>query len=373
MPISYHDMLTLFQTSLTPLHVTTSLPLFEALGHISAEDVHARFELPKTAISLRDGYAFELQNSSRVALTSCTMVSTGDALLESMDVVISTEEAMIDQEHLVVPLHVHSGWHIKKRGEDIALQECLVKAYEPLSAYKLTALAAQGITHVTTVCKPKVAIVSIGSHLTPLGEPLKHNALYNSNAISLGARVRDLGGDICAIETIVDEERVIVDTLNALQATADIIITTGALSHTDGIARLLAQRYFKMLFHEVAITPAKPSALSRLNNSLILHLPGLPLGSLLGFELIGVPLFRALLGQKNLLPRTYTQINSTALKCRPACVSAIPGFSDGTTFTCAPHYEAGRLNVLSQCNGYIRVENQERVEQEEHVNFVPFT
>lgn len=373
MPISYHDMLTLFQKSITPLHVKTSLPLFDALNRISAEDVYARFELPKTAISLRDGYAFNLTNSPHVALKSCTIVSTGDALLESMEAVISTEEACIEKEHLVVPLNVNAGWHIKKRGEDISLAECLVKAYEPLSAYKLTALAAQGITHVEVLHKPKIAIVSIGNHLTPLGEPLKENALYNSNAISLGARVMDLGGEICAIETIDDDERVILTTLNALQDKADVIITTGALSHTDGIACLLARGCFEKLFHEVSITPAKPSALSRLNTTLILHLPGLPLGSLLGFELIGVPMFRALMGQKELEPRTYTQINSTALKCRPSCVSAIPGFSDGTTFTCAPHYEAGRLNALSQCNGYIRIEDKERVEQGQSISFVPFT
>lgn len=372
MPISYHEMLTLFQTSITPLHVKTSLPLFEALNRISAEDIFAHFELPKTAISLRDGYAFELQSSPHIALKSCTLVSTGDALLESVDAVISTEEACIEDEHLVVPLDVNSGWHIKKKGEDIALQECLVKVHEPLSAYKLTALAAQGITHVEVLHKPRVAIVSIGSHLTPLGTPLKHNALYNSNAISLGARVMDLGGEICAVETIIDDETVILETLNTLQSKADIIITTGALSHTDGIARLLSKRSFEMLFHEVAITPAKPSALSRLNKTLVLHLPGLPLGSLLGFELIGVPLFRALLGQKNLLPQAYTHVNGTALKCRPFCVSAIPGFSDGTTFTCAPHYEAGRLNALSQCNGYIRVDNQERIKQGQKVAFVPF-
>lgn len=61
----------------------------------------------------------------------------------------------------------------QKKGEDIALQECLVKTYESLSAYKLTALAAQGLTHVAVLRKPRVAIVSIGSHLTPFGRTFK--------------------------------------------------------------------------------------------------------------------------------------------------------------------------------------------------------
>ena len=372
MPIPYHEMLTLLQTSVKPLHVKTSLPLFEALGRINAAPIYAHFELPRSAISLRDGYAFELQNNSKIPLSQTTLVSTGDALLESMNAVISTEEAAIEENNLIVPLHVNSGCHIKKKGEDIALQECLVKAHEPLSAYKLTALAAQGITHVEVLDKPKVAIVSIGSHLVSLGEVLPSNALYNSNAISLGARILDLGGDVCAIETIVDDETLILESLNRLKQSVDIIITTGALSHNDGIASLIERGMFETLFREVAITPAKPSALSRLGNAWMLHLPGLPLGSLLGFELIGVPLLRVLMGQDNPLPRSYSQINQIALKCRPSCVSVIPGFSDGTTFSCAPHYEAGRLNVLSQCNGYIRVENKESVLQGEKVEFVPF-
>lgn len=372
MPIPYHEMLALLQTSVKPLHVKTSLPLFDALNRINATPIHARFELPKSAISLRDGYAFSLKNGPKIALTKTTLVSTGDALLESMDAVISREEALLEEDYLHVPHDVKAGWHIKKRGEDIALSECLIKMYEPLSTYKLTALAAQGITHVEVLDKPKIAILSIGSHLVSLGETLPSNALYNSNAISLGARILDLGGDVYTIETIVDDEALILESLDRLKKSADIIITTGALSHNDGIASLLERGTFETLFHEVAITPAKPSALSRLGNAWILHLPGLPLGSLLGFELIGVPLFRTLMGQENPLPRSYTQLNQIALKCRPSCVSVIPGFSDGTTFSCAPHYEAGRLNVLSQCNGYIRVENQESILHGAKVEFVPF-
>jgi len=152
----------------------------------------------------------------------------------------------------------------------------------------------------------------------------------------------------------------------------DLIITTGALSHGDGIAHMLRHGCLETVFNEVAITPAKPSALSRLGNTFILHLPGLPLGSLLGFELLGVPLVRALQHQSTLLPHSYHHINTTLFTCKQCCVSAIPGRSDGKTFTCAPHYEAGRLNALSQCNGYVRIENKEAVLKGESVQFIPF-
>jgi len=373
MPLSYHDVLELINTTLTPLETSESLPLLNALNRIATEPIYASFELPKTAISLRDGYAFSLKDAPIVDLSLCTRVSTGDALPMHIDAIIGYEEACVEQNALHVGAEIAKGWHIKKKGEDIANEECLVHAFEPLSAYKLTALAAQGIVKIDVLKKPRIAILSIGSGLTSLGEPLVENAIYNSNAISLSARVMDLGCEVCTIQTLGDNEALILRTLNELQHFTDLIITTGALSHDDGIAHMLRNGSLESVFNEVAITPAKPSALSRLGETFILHLPGLPLGSLLGFELLGVPLLRALQRQSTLLPQSYHHINATAFTCKQCCVSAIPGLSDGKTFTCAPHYEAGRLNALSQCNGYVRIENKEAVLKGESVQFIPFT
>lgn len=373
MPLAYYDVLALFQTAITPLQTRETLPLLNALNRIVTEPIYASFELPKAAISLRDGYAFSLKDAPIVNLSLCTRVCTGDALPENIDAIIGYEEARIVENTLHVGAEISKGWHIKKKGEDISDEECLVHAFEPLSAYKLTALAAQGIIKVDVLKKPRVAIVSIGSGLTSLGEPLVENALYNSNAISLSARVMDLGCEVCTIQTLGEHEALILQTLNELHHFTDLIITTGALSHGDSIAHMLDTGLLESVFNEVAITPAKPSALSRLGETFILHLPGLPLGSLLGFELLGVPLIRALQNQSTLLPRSYHHINATAFTCKHRCVSAIPGLSDGKTFTCAPHYEAGRLNALSQCNGYVRIENKEAVLQGESVSFIPFT
>jgi len=373
MPLSYHDALQRIQTVVSPVETRESLPLLNALNRIATEPIYASFELPKTAISLRDGYAVSLKEVPIVDLSLCTRVCTGDALSEEVDAVIGYEEACVVENALHVDKTLPKGWHIKQRGEDISDEECLVHAFEPLSAYKLTALAAQGIMKIDVLKKPRVAIVSIGSGLTSLGEPLVGHALYNSNAISLSARVMDLGCEVCSIQTLSDTESFILQTLDELHHFTDLIITTGALSHNDSIAKLLREHTFDTVFNEVAITPAKPSALSRFHNTFILHLPGLPLGSLLGFELLGVPLVRALQNHSTLLPRSYHQMNGSRFTCKACCVSAIPGFSDGKTFVCAPHYEAGRLNALSQCNGYARIEHQEVVLQGDTVHFIPFT
>ena len=372
MILSYHEALQIIQANAQYLKNYESLPLFDALNRIAAHAIDASFELPKSAISLRDGYAIHLNGNSLVACKECLMVSTGDALSPQIDAVIAIEEAVIEDDYLHIPLHVTSGWQVKKQGEDIACHERLVNPYERLSAYKITALAAQGIMEVSVLCKPKVAILSIGNSLKAIGEPLDENSFYNSNAISLSARCIELGAKIIAIETVNEDAQMIIEKLMQLHQTADVIITTGGLSRSDVIATLLLEKKLDTIFHEVAITPAKPTSLSRFNQTLVLHLPGLPLGSMLGFELLGVPLLKALQHEHNSMPRSYIQINGKPFTCKDNCVSAVPGFSDGKVFICAPHYEAGRLNILSQCNGYVRIENCIDVKKGDAVEFVPF-
>lgn len=372
MACTYHEALHIIQTSLSSITSSQSLPLLEALNRIASHSVYASFELPKSAISLRDGYAITFQNSPTIPLACTQIVSTGDALDANIDAVISFEEAHICDEILSLPLHVKNGMHIKKQGEDIALNECLVQPFERLSAYKITALSALGVTHIDVLHPPKIAILSIGNALTSLGEPLLSDSFYNSNAISLSARCIELGAHVVAIETVREERDAIFSLLESLHLAADLIITTGGLSKGDVISTLLEEKSLDALFHEVAITPAKPTSLCWFKNRPILHLPGLPLGSMLGFELLGVPLLKALCHEASLLPRSYTQINATAFTCKKDSVSAVPGFSDGKTFVCAPHYEAGRLNILSQCNGYVRIEGKEEVRCGDEVSFIPF-
>ncbi len=369
---SYLEALNIMKTHIVGITHSESVPLFHASNRIASEPIYASFELPKTPLSLRDGYAVSLKNSSSIPLEAAYFVSTGDALLDTTDAVIALEEAIVHDDLLFIPEHIKKGSNIKHQGEDIALDECLIHPFETLHPYKMTALSAQGISRIGVLKKPRIAILSIGNALTSLGKPLGEGASYNSNAMSIGARCIELGATISAIETLKEDGMAIFERLNALKQDADVIITTGGLSRGDVLAGLLHQKPFQTLFYEVAITPAKPSSLSLLEHTPILHLPGLPLGSILGFELLGVPLLRALQHKSSLLPPSYTQTNGTFFSCREKCTSAIPGFSDGETFTCAAHYEAGRLNVLSHCNGYARIENISTVHKGQSVAFVPF-
>lgn len=373
MAVSYIQALDTIRSTLSPLRQTQTLALLKAVNRRVANPLYAHLPLPQTPISLKDGYAFSFSHQKSISLCDTRFISTGDALPEGMDTVVSEEEACIKEGALFIPASTQKGAHIKQYGEDIVLGETIIEAYASLGAYKITALAAQGISEVSVLCRPRVCILSLGKNIIHVGKSLQTFETYNSNALSIGARIASLGAEVVEMFTCNEETCELLETVKHLAKDADIVITTGGMSQNDAMHTLLKQGALMPLFHEVAITPARPSALSLMGSTPVLHLPGLPLSALLGFELLGVPLVNALLHPFSLLPTGYVQRNAIALTCKEECVHAIPGFSDGLSFTRAEHYEAGRLNALSRCNGYIRVEYKGRVEKDEEVLFVPFT
>lgn len=379
MLITYQEALKIIQTRIKPLHVNKTLPLLKAINHIASADVYAKFALPKYPMSLKEGYGIAF-SSDMIVYTLLTppypnpiplgygvRLSTGQRIPEGADTIIAEEDVLFQQGNSIkIPLHVTQTQHMKKEGEDIAKGELLLKHCERISAQKITALSSQGISKVKTFQPTTVSILSIGDQLAS-GE------IHNSNAMSLAARIIELGGKVGEIEICEEDGTKILERLQRLVPNADCIITTGAMSRHDAMRHLLETKRLIPLFHHVRIAPAKPSALSLLENKPILHLPGLPLGCMLGFEMLGVPLLRQMQHHLCIIPDFITCINQKRITCKDNCMSAIPGYSDGRSFVSAPYYEAGRLNILSQCNGYTLVEGQESIEEGKEIPFFYFT
>lgn len=379
MPISYQEALKIIQTYIEPLNTKQTLPLLKAINRIASSDVFAKFALPKHPMSLKEGYGIAYDPNTTlytllnppyptpIPLGYGVRLSTGESIPEGADTIIAEEDVLLEHEDRIkIPLHVTQAQHIKKEGEDITQGELLLKKFERISAQKITALSAQGISRVKTVQKPVISILSIGSQLAS-GE------IHNSNAMSLAARVVELGGKVGEIVICEENEAKILTLLNLLIQKADCVITTGALSRHDAMRHLLETKTLVPLFHHVRIAPAKPTSLTLFENKPILHLPGLPLGCMLGFEMLGVPLLRQLQHRRCIIPDFITCINQKRITCKDNCMSAIPGYSDGRSFVNAPYYEAGRLNILSQCNGYTLVEDKEVIEEGEEIPFFYFT
>ncbi|MDD3341998.1 MAG: molybdopterin molybdotransferase MoeA [Sulfurospirillaceae bacterium] len=384
MLISYSKALEIIRATILPLQSTYKTTLLESIHRIASQDIFAKWDMPNETMSLKEGFGLHLgslptyhliteANPLFVPPNYAIELSTGSTLISGINAVIAKEDVEFNADStLNIPSSIPVGYNIKQQGEDFCRNQCIVKRCESINAYTLSALASQGLTHIETFSPPKISILSIGNTLLSLGVSKQDGMVYNSNAMSLAARILELGASIQSIEVCSEDTSLIVQKLAELSEEADFIITTGGMGTQDVMHKALAQEVLSVLFHYVQISPARPSALSLLKNKPILHLPGLPLSCLLGFEMLGTPILKRLQHIPLNQQPPIALKNQQMITCKACSTSAIPGVSDGITFTNAPAYQAAMLNTLSTCNGYILIEGQEQIEPGENVLFYPF-
>lgn len=366
MDISYEEALDIINSKISVVSNIKKTPVLDSIKHICAENIYATTSLPKKPISLKDGYALIDD-----ATDTFYEVSTGDELQENTSKVIPFEDAVFTkQNEIQLEENLPYMYNIKEAGEDIKEGELLMKRGEYIKAYSLTSLVSQGIKSIRVFERAKVSILSIGDNLCPIQKEIKEGEVYNTNAQSLAARVLESGANVQKVWQA-KMKKDILECLKDLAAQSDFIITTGAMSRHDVMSKLIYEHTFNLYFHKVKIAPAGPSALSNFENTPILHLPGLPLSALLGFELLGIPTLKTIKNEHLERKNIYIK-NAKKFTCKESCTSAIPGFFDGVNFTSAPSFGAGMLNTLAKCNGYALIQDKKTIQKDETIEFYPF-
>ena len=353
--INYEEALNILSNKLSVVSHTKEMPLLDSVKHVCAKSIYATTSLPTHPISLKDGFAF-LENESYE-------VSTGDILKSGTRAVVPYEESLENPPYM---------YNIKEAGEDIQKNELLLSRGELITAYGITSLASQGIKTLKVFKKPKISILSIGDNLCPVQKEIKKGEVYNSNALSLGARILEIGAKVGKVWQVKNNKTAIKEHLKELKKYSDFIITTGAMSRHDAMSQVIYEDEFNILFHKVQIAPASPTAFSVYENTPILHLTGLPLSSLLGFELLGVPAIKIIKNESIGERKSLRVLNEKEFTCRENCTSAVPGFFDGNSFKSAPTFGAGMLNVLAKCNGYALIKDKTTIKNGDFINFFSF-
>ncbi len=353
--INYEEALSIVTNKLSIVSHTKDMALLDSVKHICAKNIYAITSLPTHPIALKDGFAF--CNNEKYE------VSTGEILKDGTSSVIAYEDSTTNPPYM---------YNIKNAGEDIKKDELLLAQGELITAYSITSLASQGIKTLKVFKKPTISILSIGDNLCPVQKDIKKGEVYNSNALSLGARILEIGAKVGKVWQVQNDKEAIKEHLKKLKKQSDFIITTGAMSRYDAMSQLIYEDDFNILFHKVQIAPARPTAFTVYENTPILHLTGLPLSSLLGFELLGVPAIKIIKNESTKKRKSLYIKNEKEFTCRDDCTSAIPGYFDGISFKSAPTFGAGMLNVLSKCNGYALIKNRGTIKANELIEFFTF-
>ena len=291
-----------------------SVPVAEAAGRVLATDVAALVDLPPFPSSAMDGFAIrsadvpgELPIVFRIAAGrpagrpleagEAMEISTGATVPAGADAVVPIENVVETDNRLSVPGSVVAGAHVRPIGGDVRAGAPLLASGTTLGPAQIGALAAAGIAEVACARRPRVVVLSTGTELQALGEPLGPGQIYESNGPMLAASFEAAGALADRIGPVADDED---EHRRALEwgLDADVLVSSGGVSvgPHDLVRRILGELGVEEDFWGVAVKPGKPLSFATRGATLVFGLPGNPVSSLAAVELFVRPALRALQG-----------------------------------------------------------------------------
>jgi molybdopterin molybdotransferase len=325
--ISYQEALGIILAGSTVLG-RRKVPLQAAAGHISAEALQARLDVPAFANAAMDGYAVAASDTAsaserdpvilpvagtvvaglappRATAGGAWEIMTGAPLPAGLDAVVPVERIA---EHVrggpaLTAIRLQQpalpGQNVRQMSEDFRRGDRVVEAGTRLAPHHLMGLAACGLDEVSVCEPPRMAILTTGSELAGSGSELQPGQIRDANGPYLQALLARLGITGSTQRSAADSVAALRAELAQLADRCELILTTGGVSagRLDLVPDVVRALGGEILFHKVAIRPGKPILLARLpGGTLLFGLPGNPLAVAVGMRFFVMPALRAMQG-----------------------------------------------------------------------------
>jgi molybdopterin molybdotransferase len=395
---------------------TESVSLDQGLNRILASDVLSPIDVPAADNSAMDGFAFRGTELSNAPLTQLTVVGTVFAgtpftgsLAAGQCLKIMTGALMPAQCDTVIPQEmtqklplaadgieriqfesnaVSSGENRRLRGEDLAQGSVAIAAGRILRPSDLGLAASLGIHQLTVRRKLRVAILSSGNELRPLGALLDSGSIYDSNRYSLMGLLNRLDLDVQDCGIIQDDPIALKTAFSQAASTADVIISSGGVSVGEAdFTKQVIQELGDIGFWKIAMRPGRPMAFGTLKpvpnqhpprSTLFFGLPGNPVAVMVTFYQFVQSALLQLSGATQLRPPLTQAIASAAIRKKPGRTEYQRGIleigPDGRTQVRPTGSQgAGILRSMSEANCFIVLGHEQgNVAAGELVNVVLF-
>ncbi len=318
--VSYEQALSIIQEKILAGYsppATERIVLDEAAGRVLAADVFADRDYPPFHRATRDGYAVRSEDvtslpavlrsvgearagfpfAGKVTPGQSIGIMTGAPLPEGADAVIMIEHTRLEGERVEVLRSVQPGENVVERGSEAPAGARVLPRGRRLDAGDIGLLATVGQSQVDVYGRPEVAILPTGDEVVDVEQTPDWFQIRNSNALTLAAQVRAVGG-------IPRNLGVAPDRCDALREmvqkglTVDLLLLSGGVSmgKYDFVAQVLADLHAEFFLQGVAIRPGKPLVFGRACDRFFFGLPGNPVSTFVTFEAFVRPTLAVLAG-----------------------------------------------------------------------------
>lgn len=298
---------------------TEYVSLLDSNGRVLAKAPKAPFAMPRYDQSAMDGFALRSKDTrsaliargvpftvrgesaaghpyegKAIAEGEAVKISTGARLPDGCDAVVPVERVEVSGKTITVRDEMSNGQFVRYEGEDVAEGVPLLAPGRRLDGPAIAFLASFNITQVEVYQRPRIAILTSGDEIKPLGAKLLEHQIVGSSLYFLENELRHCGCEVKNFGIAPDDSTRLRQLILDARAWGDIIVSTAGVSvgEHDLTGNILGDLSAKVLFWQVAVRPGKPMLVATLSGKPYFGLPGNPVSTCCNVEVFLKPFLR---------------------------------------------------------------------------------
>jgi len=295
--------------SAVPILPAETAPLLELQGRVLAEDVASPEDMPAFDNSAMDGYAVRAVDvasarpeapillhvrehlpagsmpGTAIGPGEASRIMTGAPLPPGADAVVMIEVTDGGKTRVGVQRGVVAHENVRKRGEGVQAGEIVLRSGTVIGPAELSMLAALGKERALAIRRPRVALLSTGDELVPLGTAPGPGQIRDSNRYGLIGLTAELGAIPRDLGLVGDDSTRLRELVRRGLAEADALVTSGGVSVGDyDLTKQILAELGPVRTYRVAMKPGMPQAFGVVGGKPVFGLPGNPVSSLVVFD-----------------------------------------------------------------------------------------
>lgn len=305
-----HEALEKYITALKPIikPQTETIAVTDALGRITETAVFAKYCSPLFNAAAMDGVAVNsditkgASEANPVVLKQgedYVIVDTGDHIRTPCDAVIMAEDLIEMEDGNLKIIEPAAPWqHVRPIGEDIVAGEMIIPSRHKIRPIDIGVLLAGGITKISVIKQPTVAIFPTGTEIIEPDQEPKEGDIIESNSRMFEAMARQNGANPTRFAPIADDYNRLKNAIDkAIDEYDMVIVNAGSSAGTEDFTVHILRELGEVLVHGVAIKPGKPVILAIVKGKPVIGLPGYPVSAYINFENFVIPVLGLMNGE----------------------------------------------------------------------------